>query len=439
MRLRALRRDFSRIGLAPGALALLLDCGIARGPLPATDSESHFLGCTSEAECSGIAGATCAGGWCVDVETGERIGMNALGDGSWDALPPGPSADGFPTDGPWLDGSDPGVDLPRASVDPAPTCIIESPAQAIDNQVALERLQGCETVYGDLDITFDADLRALSSLREVQGTLSIQPGSHRLSSLVGLENLETVSGDLQLHFLRVRSLESLANLQSVGARSGGGLFLVESSGLHDLRGLAKLRDLQKLGIGASIDFASLDGLTLPSRMDSVMLLDLPQLSSLPPISASSLTLEHTGLTDLSAVTRPVDELAVRRNSQLVDVTVSGVDRLIVENNAALVNLRLPAQYAAPTSLQVIGNPSLQSIVGLDNVVWMNTLSVVENPALHTISMSGLQALDTFQVIRNPSLSVIELPLLIQQVEDLLVVSNPSLSMPSIFSITGRPA
>src|SRR5689334_4980928 len=125
MRLRALRRDISQSWLLPCALVWLLDCGIARGPKPEVDSESHFLGCTSAAECSGIVGATCAGGWCVDVETGERIGMNALGDGNWDALPTGSSADDSPADGAWLDGVDTGLSSPEGSLsagmDPAPS------------------------------------------------------------------------------------------------------------------------------------------------------------------------------------------------------------------------------------------------------------------------------------------------------------------------------
>ena len=96
MKNRALRREISQTWLAPCALLLLLDCGIARGPKPEVDSESHFLGCTSDAQCSGIAGSTCAGGWCVDVETGERIGLNAVGNEQWDTIAPDDPAASFP-------------------------------------------------------------------------------------------------------------------------------------------------------------------------------------------------------------------------------------------------------------------------------------------------------------------------------------------------------
>ena len=112
MRTKALRLDISQSWIAPCALLLLLDCGIARGPKPEVDSESHFLGCTSETDCGGVAGATCAGGWCVDVETGERVGTNALGDGNWDALPPGSSAEEDFPDGPRLEGAPTAAGVP---------------------------------------------------------------------------------------------------------------------------------------------------------------------------------------------------------------------------------------------------------------------------------------------------------------------------------------
>jgi hypothetical protein len=414
---------------------LLLDCGIARGPKPEVDSESHFLGCTSETDCGGIAGATCAGGWCVDVETGERIGLNALGNEQWDTIAPDDPAANFPADGEWQTGVPLDPAAPQGSVAESTEFqrCWSSSAEPIKDQGALERLAGCETVYGDLQINFDADLQVLSSLRDVEGNFHIQPEpSHQLSSLAGLENLERVSGDLLLQYLHAPSLASLANLQSVQR-----LILTDSRGPRDLSGLAQLTGLQNLWIAGSFDLTSLDGLTLPSRMDTVDLSDLPALTSLPPFSASHLNLTNTGLTDLSVVTRPVDELAVRRNSLLVDATVSGVDRLIVENNRALVSLSLPAQSRPPTSLEVSENSALESIEAPENVISLSSLSVHDNPVLHTIRMPGLQELDTFLVSRNPSLSAIEFPLLIQQVQDLTVVSNPNLSMPSIFSITGR--
>jgi hypothetical protein len=114
-----------------------------------------------------------------------------------------------------------------------------------------------------------------------------------------------------------------------------------------------------------------------------------------------------------------------------------VEELIVDSNPQLTAVSLPAQAQPLISLEVTGNPSLQSIDGGEDLTWLSSLAVRDNPLLQTIHLPWLQSLGSFQVIRNASLSSIELPLLTEQVQDLTVVSNPSLSVPSIFSITGR--
>jgi hypothetical protein len=451
MRTKALRLDFSQGWLAPCALLLLLDCGIARGPKPEVDSESHFLGCSSVSDCGGIVGATCAGGWCVDVDTGERIGTNAQDDGNWDALPPGSSADGFPTDGPWLEGaptatgvppgdgsSDGSVAAPLDGDAPPPLpCYTASiaPVPPFQTQAALNRLADCETVYGDLTITFDADLRVLHSLRTLLGTFDIRPLSRHISSLAGLENLEVVSGDLRLQ--GVSSFAPLASLQAVGAKSGQGL-TVQQGTVRDLTGLEKLTSLHNLTLLDLPELVSLAGLPSPTGMESLNLVSVPALATLPPFSAAQVTLQGTGFTNLASLQgTPIGELIVQNNPLLVDATISTVQKLRLEGNPVLSVLTLPAQAKPLESLEVIGNPSLQSIVGADSLVFLESLSVRENPVLQTINLPWVQELNTFQVIRNTNLSAIDLPLLVQAVQDLTVVSNPNLSMPSIFSITGR--
>jgi hypothetical protein len=425
---------------------LLLDCGIARGPKPAVDSESHFLGCTSATDCGGITGATCAGGWCVDVETGERIGMNALGAGNWDALPPGSSADDLAGNGAELAGIDPGVSLPEASVSAGvnpppelPRCYTSSGAAAppFKSQAELDPLVDCESIYGDLEITFDADLRVLHALRSLVGTLYIHPLARQLSSLAGLENLESVSGDLRLE--GVSTLEPLARLQAVGTTPGRGLFLAQSRGLRDLSGLERLTSLRNLSIYDLPDLVSLDGLSLPpAGMESLTLQKLPGLATLPTFSAELVTLEETAFTSLAPLqAAAIGELVVRNNPLLVDATVYTVERLSLQGNARLTTLALPAQVRPLDRLELVGNPALQSIVSAEDLTSLDELSVRDNPALQTINLPWLQSLNTFQVLRNPSLTTIDLPLLVQEVQDLTVVSNPNLSMRSIFSITGR--
>lgn len=444
-------RTISRTWFAPGALLLQLDCGIARGPKPAVDSESHFLGCTSETDCGGIAGATCAGGWCVDVETGERIGNNALGNQQWDTISPDDPAADFPTNGEWQDGiglnppaaaTPPGgsVEEPLDGLYPPPLpCYTSSyePVPPYENQQQLNRLAGCEKIYGDLTITFDADLQALSSLRSLFGTLTIDPASEPLSSLAGLENLQLVSGNLILSNLGVSSLASLTGLQTVGAEQGLGLTLMGAPRLRDLSGLENLRALDSLNVIGLPRLSSLSGLgSLGRKMQVVMLQSLPALGGEIPILADTLTLDNTGIVSFSALQGA--SLTLSNNLQLTDVAVYNVDQLVLDHNPKLVSFTLPASAATAMSrLEVIGNASLQSIVDAGQLTTMGFLTVNENPVLQAVSLPWLQSLNVFQVIRNPSLASIELPLLVQQVEDLKVVSNSSLSMSSIFSITGR--
>lgn len=446
MRSRAFRRD-APLSLAPCALLLLLDCGIARGPKPEVDSESHFLGCTSETDCGGIAGATCAGGWCVDVETGERIHPNALGNENWDALPSAAPADDFPAASASV--PDPAASVDEGSVvagiDPPPPpplpCYTSSllPAPAFDNQEALNRLAGCENIYGDLEITFDANLQALHSLRSLFGNLYIHPASGSLTSLAGLENLELVSGDLHLANLGVSSLERLARLQAVGANEGQGLILEQSPGLRNLQGLEQLQSLHGLSLIGLPNLVSMDGYFVPqeSSPGTILLKDVPALASFTSFIADSVTVDNAGFTDLQALQWPVGKLTLRNNALLVEATVTYAGRITIENNPRLATVSVAATVKPLLSLDVVGNASLQSIVADQSLSDLDSLSVRENPALQTISLPWVQSLNTFQLLRNTNLTTIELPLLVQQVSDLMVVSNPNLAMPSIFSITGR--
>ena len=86
-------------------------------------------------------------------------------------------------------------------------------------------------------------------------------------------------------------------------------------------------------------------------------------------------------------------------------------------------------------LNVSDNPSLQSITGPDQLPSLNTLFVSENPALATLSLPGLQRLDSLRVQRNPSLTSIDLPLLTEPMESMVVVSNGSLPSDSLFSLS----
>ncbi|MEO8181165.1 MAG: hypothetical protein ABI895_20195 [Deltaproteobacteria bacterium] len=405
---RALRRD-APLRLATCALLLLLACGIVRRP--EAEGELYLLDCTSAADCSAVAGATCAKGWCVDVETGDRIHQNALDSRTGDV------------------GS----------------CTVSEqvPNPPVEDQAALDVLEGCEKLYGDLDLRFAADLRPLHALRNLLGRLTIRPEQEPQSSLEGLENLELVSGGLQLTRLAVPSLKSLAGLRSVGAPPGGGLSIAQSTGLRDLSGLERLAELNELIVADLPDLVSIDALQLPDRLEWIVLQDVPLLSAAEALrsvrAVDTLILSNTGLGQVDMLARQsVRSLSLVNNPRLTDATgIGAVEELELRGNAQLTTLALPQRISGLQTLMVYANPSLQSITGLDQLPFFGALRVRENPALATLRLPGLQTLRDLDVVRNPRLSSIDLPLLIEPVQNLVVVSNANLPPDSLFPIASR--
>jgi hypothetical protein len=414
--IRAVRPNLT-LSLASASLLWLgllppLGCGLARGPR--VDSESHFLDCTSETDCAGVPGATCANGRCVDIQSGDPIQARAL-DGSTAGDPAGAS------------------------------CILQEiiPSSSIADQATLGLLEGCETITGDLDLSFSADLRPLYALREVRGAFTLHPDNAPLSSLEGLERLELVSGGLALSRLALTSLKSLSQLRSVGVRSAGGLWIEDSPGLRDLSGLEGLADPSQVILNKLPDLVSIDALQLPGKLAWLALQDVPQLSSAEGLRSvgvvDTVILVNTGLERLDVLARQrIRSLSVTGNSRLIDVTgLAAVEQLELSGNALLSSLALPQRINGLQTLTIERNPLLQSITGLDQVSFLDALQVRDNPALAIVRLPGLESLSRLDVARNPSLTSIELPVLIQPVQKLVVVSNTSLPPSSLFSIAGR--
>ena len=456
--IRALRRHAPLRRLGAGTLLLFsLDCGLARGPK--VDSESHFLGgcatscdaglscicgvctepcvdasdcsaeafgavcraldpeqcgsaepavcdvaCALDADCAGVAGASCNGGWCRGPDTSGAIGAEPGADFSTGTLDP-PATSEF---------------LPPLDETPSvpPPCYAGVP---IDNQAALADFEGCENISGDLEITFAADLRVLHALRDVFGNLTIHPASSTQRSLEGLEALELVRGDLRLRSLEVASLASLSGLRAVGAEPGQGLVLESSFGLQSLSGLEQLENLHNLTISGAPDLVSIAELSLADHVESLLLASVPRLASIESLARhvgrlDSLTLSSTGLESLGTV-------LPNRMEQLT-ITDNG---LLTDTNALLGLLSL-------RRLQIQGSPRLTNIVLPRQVSALDALTVADNPQLGTLSLFTLERLQDLAVMRNASLTSIELPSLTVPVQSLVVVSNGNLPADSFRSL-----
>jgi len=112
----------------------------------------------------------------------------------------------------------------------------------IGSAADLARLSGCSAITGNLEIrdTWLTSLLGLESLREVSGDLKIS-GGESLTSLTGLDRLEHVGGSLQLaenhEFLDVNGLERLTAID-------GSLAIFGNPKLASLDGLAGLTSLR---------------------------------------------------------------------------------------------------------------------------------------------------------------------------------------------------
>jgi len=340
------------------------------------------------------------------------------------------------------------------------------------NQADVDALAGCEVLDGLQVVPFEgADLRSLSSLREVRGALEFGIvivednlddealndqlielftllDAGWLFSLEGLESLER-SGHLSLNGFAVDSLEPLSNLSALTAN--GGLQLVGCGGLRDLTGLENVVGLQSLEISCD-NLESLAGLPFPDSMNTLSLngLALKDLGELDLQIAQSVLITGTGLENLAGL-----ELLITADA----VDVSGNPELV---DTGALNGLLAAEF-----LNVSDNASLERLPELDRLTRIDTLIVADNPLLENVPTLpliesdfesqldiGLQRRDllTFRlgvldVRNNPALGQLVLPAGLQAAGLVTIENNASLesiSFSDVFaadfvSIANNPA
>lgn len=106
---------------------------------------------------------------------------------------------------------------------------------------------GCQVILGDVIITgVDIDVSnvdSLFSINEIQGDLifeGLDYGLLEFESLVGLYNLTTIGGDLQLNgLMQTTTFEGLNSLESIG----GKLWIGANPMLEDISGLSNLTEI----------------------------------------------------------------------------------------------------------------------------------------------------------------------------------------------------
>lgn len=122
---------------------------------------------------------------------------------------------------------------------------------------ALSALNGCERYTSSIELGRHEgadDLRPISSLREIDGTLSVRRGT--AEDLRGFECLERVLALTAWTGPEFKAFTGLDRLQEVTAD----LFVHNSPSLVDFRGLESLRSVSLLEVSACDNFVSLEGL-----------------------------------------------------------------------------------------------------------------------------------------------------------------------------------
>lgn len=379
------------------------------------------VGCSGDGDCAGIsASARCSSGWC-------RVPSP---DVALDRTPPLPE-NPVPVD----------VTPPTPEGSSAFSDCVVSDDTVMEDQRNLDALEGCGVIYGDLVISFAADLRPLYALRRVIGRLHISPpAGSGLGSLEGLENLERVEGGMSLASFEGTSLASLSRLTSVATEPRlSELTLIDCPNLQDLSGLQGVVDLRKLWVSGMPQLTSLNPLTLPRRMESLILDSNPRLTDIDAVRSvdqiNTVILASTGLSSLGALTNfsRIYALQIASNPLLVDTSALAglevIETFSVTQNDRLQTLVAPAGAFNLGDALVEANAALVTISGMANVSTMRSLRVTANPLLGALSLPSLEAVESLEVSNNARLAALDLARLSGPVGSLVIVSNPALPPP----------
>ena len=338
-----------------------------------------------------------------------------------------------------------------------------SVTHVLTRQAHIDALEGCERVVGSLDIaaTDGTDLRALRSLREVLGRLTLgdrytgtSPG---FQSLEGLEGLQRVQG-LTLAGVQAADLTVLANLQQLDTPAredtddlGASLEIRGATSLVDLRGLERVGGLYSLGVYDSPRLRSLDGVRFDEdaeRLPDVFLVNSP-VEDVDLVSTRTelgeLLLSALPLQDLGAVLgsiRRLRVLSLSQNSQLTDAgalaQIEYLEALEVADNPELATLPEMPLVSELSRARIAGNPALLQAVRLPSVTRLSSLEVGGNPRLETLDgFAALEELADGEVSGNQRLAGLDLHSLARVTGTLRVTDNPLLDTSALAAVRGR--
>ncbi|HEU4578489.1 MAG TPA: hypothetical protein VFS67_09555 [Polyangiaceae bacterium] len=319
----------------------------------------------------------------------------------------------------------------------APTGPRHCAAATITTQSALNELDGCDTIDGDLSIRLrDADLLPLHALRRVEGDLKVlSPDlTTTVDSLAGLEQLEYIGGAAWFERLGITTLAPLSRL-----RHARELHLNRLPNLVQLEGLSQLElqggvfELSEVPV-----LQSLAPLVFPAHLQDLLVSEAPSLSDPGDVSRLEsvvhLQLMGTALTTLQGLEnlREVAEsVELARNPLLEDVSALAQLRsspfFTFNDNPRLRELPVFSALEKAYWISIERNAALESAGSYPKLTVVSDLRVRDNPALGSlVGFNNLQLSYLIRIQSNASLGHIEFPQLTEVGSSLVVTSNPVL-------------
>ncbi len=235
-----------------------------------------------------------------------------------------------------------------------------------DDITSLTGLSILTSIGGELKIFNNQTLTSLTGLDNltyIDGCLHIGDiplGNPLLINLSGLNNLDTIGGDLTITFNHnLTNLTGLNNLLFIG----GNLYVIINESLFDFTGVDNLSHIEnEIEISLNNSLNSLNGLDSLSYVGSSFYIwDNPSLSSLSNLH----NLEQVYFLDISY------------NESLVDL--SGLNNLVSIEYGLIIN----------------NNDALVSLNGLENIITIGNLAIGDNSYggnASLVSLSGLENL-----------------------------------------------
>jgi hypothetical protein len=288
---------------------------------------------------------------------------------------------------------------------PPPTCDAAG-TQQVFCQAHLDALAGC-TSGGNVSI-FGEDITTLAPLSSMTSAQLLAIGTTSLTSLAGLEALDTVSS------IQLQGNALLVDVSAMSGTLADSIIVSSNPLLPNLNGFDVLSNTTNISLNDNASLTDLSALAVPA-LGALNITASPTLTSLESLSGLA-SLQQLFITNYAGT-----DLA-----GLEDLTFLGT--LFMQDAPSLVSLDALGGVTGDVGQIYLERTGLTSLGGLERVPTIINLNLLDNPALADVSgLSSLQTVSTLQLENLPSLLQIPSMPSLTSFGVLLVRNNASLT------------